>query len=64
MAVIRITTKKPAYPYPDGAPIWYIEGFGASTATKPSDGIAQGSWIFETDTKQVKFFDEESKTWG
>jgi len=47
---------------------WFITGYGKSTVTKPTkiDGedIAQGSWIFETDNKTIKFFDEESETWG
>ena len=42
----------------------YIEGFAKSTVEKPTKGIAQGSWIFETNTKKVKFFDEGTRTWG
>lgn len=41
-----------------------ITGYGKSTVTKPTEingePIAQGSWIFETDTIAVKFYDEET----
>ncbi len=42
----------------------YIEGFCNSSVTKPTANIAGGSWLFETDTKEVKFFDADSQTWG
>lgn len=63
--VIRITLREPVGAYPDGNGVkWYINGFGKSTVQKPVEGIAQGSWIFETNTKEVKFFDEVSEEWG
>ncbi len=61
---IRITKREGVGTFSDPIPARdYIEGFGKSTVTKPT-GVAQGSWIFETDTKQVKFYDEESESWG
>ena len=39
--------------------IFYKELAGKSTETKPVDGIAQGSWYHEVDTKKVYSFDGE-----
>lgn len=66
---IRITSKEKVGAIPGNEPTkWFITGYGKSTVTKPTtvdgEGVAQGSWIFETDSKTVKFFDEESETWG
>lgn len=66
---IRIISKKKVGAVSGNEPAkWFITGFGKDSVQKPTtiDGedIAQGSWIFETNTKKVKFFDEESKEWG
>lgn len=42
----------------------FIAGFCNSSATKPTENIATGSYLFEVDTKQVKFFDAGTETWG
>ena len=34
-----------------------------SSDTKPTTGIANGSTLFEMDTKTLYFFDEENETW-
>lgn len=66
---IRIASKERVGAVSGAEPAkWFITGYGKSSVTKPTtiDGedIAQGSWIFETDSKSVKFFDEEAGTWG
>lgn len=62
---IRITSKEKVGAVSGAEPAkWFITGYGKSSVTKPTtiDGedIAQGSWIFETDTIAVKFYDEET----
>ena len=62
---IRIESKKRIGVASGNEPArWFITGYGKSTVEKPTtiDGedIAQGSWIFETDTIAVKFYDEET----
>ena len=47
----------------DGVRLEYIEGACLSTDTKPTEGIANGSKVFEMDTATVYMFDGDSKTW-
>lgn len=47
----------------DGVRLEYIEGACLYTDTKPTEGIANGSKIFEMDTATVYMFDGASKTW-
>lgn len=44
-------------------PKYYIEGDILSTDTKPTDGIANGSVLFEMDTGTMYKFDEENEAW-
>lgn len=41
----------------------YWELRGKSTDTKPTEGIPNGSTFTEIDTRQVFFFDGDTKTW-
>ena len=41
----------------------YIEAFGLSTDTKPTEGIITGSVFVEVDTSKAFFFDEVSGEW-
>lgn len=41
----------------------YIEAFGLSTDTKPTEGIITGSVFVEVDTSKAFFFDEDGATW-
>ena len=36
---------------------------GLSTDTKPTEGLATGSFFMEVDTSKAYFFDEESGDW-
>ena len=47
----------------NGSIVNYIEGSLDSTETKPSDNIADGSILVESDTGKVYFFNEKSATW-
>lgn len=40
----------------------FIGGFIQTGATKPTANIALGSWLFDTGTKEVSFFN--GTTWG
>lgn len=40
----------------------FIGGFMASDAVKPTENIAVGSWLFDTGTKEILFFN--GTTWG
>lgn len=44
-------------------PKYYIEGSCLSTDAKPTDGIANGSVLFEMDTGTMYKFDEENVAW-
>lgn len=41
----------------------YIEAFGLSTDTKPTEGIVTGSVFVEVNTKDVYMFNETSGEW-
>ena len=41
----------------------FVEIRGKSTEEKPTQYIADGSSFFETDTREVFFFDEETGRW-
>lgn len=47
----------------DGVEISYIEASCDSSETKPTEGIADGSIVTESDTGNVFFFNEDSSTW-
>ena len=40
----------------------FIGGFIKPGATKPTENIAVGSWLFDAGTKEVSFFN--GTTWG
>lgn len=42
---------------------WWFEGYCDSTETKPTQDIAEGSTLTETDTGKVFFFNERSNAW-
>lgn len=44
-------------------PIMYIEGACDSSETKPTDYIADGSIIIESDTGDVYFYNVKSAAW-
>lgn len=61
MSEIRIIFSK----YVDSAErIRYIEGAGPSDADKPTENIASGSFIIESDTGMVTMFDEDTEEWN
>ncbi len=44
-------------------PIMYIEGACDSSETKPTDYIADGSIMVESNTGDVYFFNAKTETW-
>lgn len=52
-------------PFAVGAdgPLFYKEIAGASTETKPTAGVVDGSIFTETDTGDVYFFSEADSDW-
>ena len=42
---------------------WFIEGYCDSEETKPTQGIAEGSILTETDTGKVKMFNVPANDW-
>ena len=62
--MLRITKEKEIQNAPSLNAVRYVEGFCASTDTKPTDRIATGSNIIEVDTGDVYFFDEETSAWS
>lgn len=42
----------------------YVEGYCNSDDSKPSQNIANGSNLIETDTGDWYFFNEKTKTWS
>lgn len=42
---------------------WWFEGYCDSTETKPTQDIAEGSTLTETDTGKVFFFNKRSNAW-
>ena len=43
--------------------LYYGEGYCLSTDEKPTEGIASGSTCIVTDTREVFFFDGETRQW-
>lgn len=41
----------------------YIEGFGTSSESKPTQGICMGSCFIEVDTGKAFLFNETTSTW-
>ena len=41
----------------------YVEMYGLSTDTKPTDGIQNGSLFIEMDSGDCYFFDGDSEDW-
>lgn len=50
--------------FDDGSSVQYIEGYCDSNEDKPTDGIADGSNLIETDTGDWYFYNEASTTWS
>ena len=44
-------------------PVMYVEGSCDSSETKPTDLIAEGSILVESDTGDVYFFNDKTTTW-
>jgi len=42
---------------------WYVEGYCDSEETKPTQDIAEGSTLTETDTGKVKMFNVRINDW-
>lgn len=47
----------------NGQPMLYVEAAGASTETKPTTGIVDGSTFLETDTGDLYVFSEAGAAW-
>lgn len=41
----------------------YIEAYGISTDTKPTENVINGSTFIEVDTSKVYFFNEDASVW-
>lgn len=41
----------------------YVDAYCLTTDTKPVDGIANGSWLYEIDSGTFYCFDEENRRW-
>lgn len=41
----------------------FIGGYCSSGYTKPTTGIAMGSWLVDVDTGDVNMFDEDAGDW-
>lgn len=60
---IRIVSEKVYGPASDGKVYRYIRGYCDSDDVKPTEGIAEGSKLIETDTDYVYVFEEEKQSW-
>jgi len=60
---IRIVAEKVYGPASDGNTYRYIRGYCDSDDVKPTEGIAEGSKLIETDSDYVYVFEEEKQTW-
>ncbi len=48
---------------PDGTSIYYKEGDCLESDTKPTEGIGNGSKLFEMNTGKLFAFDEQHEKW-
>jgi hypothetical protein len=48
---------------PDGTLIYYKEGDCLSSDTKPTEGVGNGSKLFEMNTGKLYAFDEKNAKW-
>ncbi len=60
---MRKINEKVFGPNENGEVYEYFEGYCDSNETKPTELVADGSNLIETDTGDWYFFNEASKTW-